>query len=322
MPIVFTITLPDDGEDACLLVKKGNFAHLMRFKAGSREEMLFAILAAQSEIDALEANPPQIEVATSETVPIAVSKDKSSKASKPKKKKVALDDIPDEDVDWGEADTEEIPVEEIAKAEPKSVQSGQSVPMPKKSVSVQVGDMVNLSAGAVDADGDPVPFQQGRIVEIDHDAESPRVWLESMDGEQDAWVKLADLEAKPNPFAEDLQAIFFGLKVELLNHENKAHYWQALEQGRETLYAIFAEYLALRDFWQTPALQEVLQAKLKSALDDLDSLPYEDVGALAKHLFSATQVHFMPTQVAKAQVPAKPVGMGLPNTDGQLTLFS
>jgi hypothetical protein len=51
-------------------------------------------------------------------------------------------------------------------------------------------------------------------------------------------------------------------------------------------------------------------------------LPYEDVGALAKHLFSATQVHFMPAQVAKAQVPAKPVGMGLPNTDGQLTLFS
>lgn len=167
MPIVFTITLPDEGDEGTLLAQKGELAYLMRFKSSSREEILFAMLAAQTEIEALEANPPQVETATAKV-------DKPLKAnSKPAKKKRSLSDVPE---DWQTADTEEMPIFALLK------------PVTKPTT-IQVGSEVNLPADLLDVDGDAVGFCEGRILEIEAD----RAWVESLDGEFDAWLNLTDL---------------------------------------------------------------------------------------------------------------------------------
>jgi len=57
------------------------------------------------------------------------------------------------------------------------------VPLP-----LQVGQHVHLTPGATDTDGDPVAFSTGRIVEIDDGEQPTRVWIESLDGENDVWV--------------------------------------------------------------------------------------------------------------------------------------
>lgn len=59
----------------------------------------------------------------------------------------------------------------------------------------QVGDTVPLLSDAQDVDGDPVPFDVGRIVEIDDQPDGVRLWLESLDGQADVWVDPTQLAA-------------------------------------------------------------------------------------------------------------------------------
>ena len=65
---------------------------------------------------------------------------------------------------------------------------------------LSVGQTVHLTAGATDTDGDVIPFNGGRIVEIDASDEPPRVWVESADGDNDVWVSA--------PFLQPLTADF------------------------------------------------------------------------------------------------------------------
>ena len=153
MPTIYTITIPDDGGEGTLLVKKGDLAHLMRLPSTSRDDIAFAMLAAQTEIEALEANPPQVSEAPPE----------KTKSSKPKKKrKVSLDDIPEDD---------ETPM---------------SQPEP---IALAVGQRVQITTDATDVDGEPLEFDEGNICEID----DATAWVESLDGEYDVWVNVAHL---------------------------------------------------------------------------------------------------------------------------------
>jgi hypothetical protein len=68
-------------------------------------------------------------------------------------------------------------------------------PLPTEAFAV--GQTVELIEGAVDADGDSVPFTVGRVVEVDASADSPRLWLESPAGENDVWI-YADQIAAPS----------------------------------------------------------------------------------------------------------------------------
>jgi hypothetical protein len=61
---------------------------------------------------------------------------------------------------------------------------------------LKVGQTVRLSTDAVDTDGEAVPFDVGRVVEVDTSEDPPRVWLESDDGEQDVWVSLEQLQTE------------------------------------------------------------------------------------------------------------------------------
>lgn len=65
---------------------------------------------------------------------------------------------------------------------------------------LQVGQSVHLTAGATDTDGDVIPFNVGRIVEIDSSDEPPRVWVESADGDHDIWVSASFLQPLPADF--------------------------------------------------------------------------------------------------------------------------
>jgi len=55
-------------------------------------------------------------------------------------------------------------------------------------ISLTIGMTIQLMEGATDTDGDPVAFNTGRIVEIDDSEQPLRVWIESLDGENDVWV--------------------------------------------------------------------------------------------------------------------------------------
>lgn len=161
MPTIYTITIPDNGGEGTLLVKKGDLAHLMRLPSTSRDDIVFAMLAAQTEIEALEANPPQVSEAPPE-------KTKSSKPKHKKKRKVSLDDIP-EDVD------------DTPTSQPESEASEPMV--------LAVSQRVTIADDVTDVDGDPLEFDEGNICEIDGDI----AWVESLDGEYDVWVNVAHL---------------------------------------------------------------------------------------------------------------------------------
>jgi hypothetical protein len=181
MNTVFTIILPDTEGDvrATLIARRGNNAHVDSFSYDAGN-LMTALQAAISELDLLERIPPQIEAPSNPP-----NKDKSPKVSKPKKKKVTLDDFPDDESVWGGDDSVELSAEHTAQSNLTTVPTN----------SIHVGMTITLEPEAVDVDGDPVPFESGRVLEIDHDAESPRVWIESNDGEQDVWMNLVDVEA-------------------------------------------------------------------------------------------------------------------------------
>lgn len=161
MPTIYTITIPDDGSDGTLLVKKGDLAHLMQLSGTSREDIVFTMLAGQTEIEALEANPPQVSEAPPE-------KKKASKPKRKKKRKVSLNDIPEDDVP-----------PHIPQVSPKVTQPS----------ALAVGQRVEIAEGATDTDGDALEFTEGNICEIDE----ATAWVESLDGEYDVWVNVAHL---------------------------------------------------------------------------------------------------------------------------------
>jgi hypothetical protein len=174
MTLVYTITLPDEGKEATLLAQKGGLAHLARFRWRADDDLLLALRHAQSELEALEAHPPQLEAP-------AEKLDTPKPNDKPKRKKRSLDDLPDDEP----APRPRRMFEPVATA---------TAPTTTARPTVQAGATLPLSAGLRDVDGDALAFVRGRVVEIDDDSPA-RVWLESLDGEQDAWVLLADLEA-------------------------------------------------------------------------------------------------------------------------------
>jgi hypothetical protein len=77
---------------------------------------------------------------------------------------------------------------------PAEIVADADEPLPTEGFAV--GQTVELIDGAVDADGDPVPFTVGRVVEVDESETPPRLWLESPAGENDVWV-YADQVAAP-----------------------------------------------------------------------------------------------------------------------------
>lgn len=161
MPTIYTITIPDDGSDGTLLVKKGELAHLMQLSGTSREDILFTMLAAQTEIEVLEANPPQISEAPPE-------KKKASKPKRKKKRKASLNDIPEDD------SPPQIPKVSLKATQPNTL---------------AVGQRVEIAEGATDVDGDALEFYEGNICEIDE----ATAWVESLDGEYDVWLNVAHL---------------------------------------------------------------------------------------------------------------------------------
>jgi hypothetical protein len=66
----------------------------------------------------------------------------------------------------------------------------------KAQKTLQVGAAVQIQTDALDIDGDPVPFTEGNVCEIDHSTEPPRIWVESADGEYDVWLHETVLEVK------------------------------------------------------------------------------------------------------------------------------
>lgn len=183
MDTVFTLIMPKgDTPQATLIAKRGNYAHMDSFSY-TQANVWMALQTALGELDLLERIPPQVEAP--DIPPTTKPQDKGTTSKPPKKRKPSLADVPEDDADWSRVDTEEIPVAPIS--EP------QQTPITQTFAAVQVGVCVNVPLGMGDVDGDLVPFSIGRILEIDHEAEPPRAWLESLDGEQDAWVSLVSL---------------------------------------------------------------------------------------------------------------------------------
>jgi hypothetical protein len=221
---VISLILPETDEiprQGSILAKyesvdgKQSLAHLMPFSYSSLADIARAIEAAQQQLETLKANPPQITVPTPLDATTTSSKSvKAAKPSpqKPKKKKISLDDLPEDD------DAEELSVaeDEIDGDDAASLETEESVRVETIQVSnaavaqnpttgLKVGDTVEISDGTLDMDGELVPFNTGKVVEIDLSANPPRVWLESSDGEEDVWLPLATL-TNSKASANDLSA--------------------------------------------------------------------------------------------------------------------
>ena len=200
---VISLILPETAEvphQGSILAKyesgdgKQSLAHLMPFSYSSLADIARAVAAAQQQLEALKRNPPEISVLTpAVTASIASSTDKVAKPTpqKPKKKKPSLDDFPEDD---GEE------VRPPKREMPPSAQAQQ------KSAALKVGDSVTIQDGTQDMDGEPVPFSTGRIVEIDSSEAVSRVWVESVDGEEDVWLPLAVLTSRQMPANDELSA--------------------------------------------------------------------------------------------------------------------
>ena len=193
---------------------KQSLAHLMPFSYSSLADIARAIEAAQEQLETLKANPPQITVPTPVEVTNAASKPvKAAKPSpqKPKKKKISLDDFPEDDdeelsVAEDEVDEDEsTPLETEETALVETIQVSSAAVAQSLTNGLKVGDTLNLPEGAKDVDGELVLFATGKVVEIDLSANPPRVWLESEDDEEDVWLPLAALTQRKVP-ANDLSA--------------------------------------------------------------------------------------------------------------------
>jgi hypothetical protein len=188
---------------------KQSLAHLMPFSYNSLADIARAVVAAQEQLEMLKANPPQITVPTPVEVSNAASKPvKAAKPSpqKPKKKKISLDDFPEDDEAEDETDGDEaasLETEETALVETVQVSNAAFAQSP--TTDMKVGDTLKLPEGAKDVDGDIVLFSTGKVVELDLSANPPRVWLESEDGEEDVWLPLTAF-TKGEALANDLSA--------------------------------------------------------------------------------------------------------------------
>jgi hypothetical protein len=170
MDTLLTLILPPGTTEvtATLIAKRGDYAHMDRFSY-TETNLLTAIQVAMTELDSLERIPPHIEIPSQAETHLPVNKPAVSQTPKPKKKKVSLADFP-----------EDAPVE------------GHIVPVQPVSPNLQIGMEVSIGQELLDVDGEAVPFQIGRVLEID--TTTPTwVWLESLDGQHDVWVWLTDL---------------------------------------------------------------------------------------------------------------------------------
>jgi hypothetical protein len=74
-------------------------------------------------------------------------------------------------------------------AQPDEGAISQAKEEPQGSLSTwQVGQTLTLVSHAHDVDGDPVPFEAGKLVEVDTSVIPLRLWLESADGQHDVWI--------------------------------------------------------------------------------------------------------------------------------------
>lgn len=65
----------------------------------------------------------------------------------------------------------------------------------------------------------------------------------------------------------------------------------AMIQTAAHLAAMIREHIAYKDFWETPNLQEQLQARLTVFLDDRAILPYDQLGPVVDHLMALARQH-------------------------------
>jgi hypothetical protein len=220
---VISLILPETDEiprQGSILAKyesadgKQSLAHLMPFSYSSLADIARAIEVAQQQIEMLRANPPQITVPTPLDATTTSSKPvKTAKPSpqKPKKKKISLDDLPEDDDEELSVAEDEIDGDEAASFETEETVLVETMAFASAAVSqnlttgLKVGDTVEIPDGTLDTDGELVPFNTGKVVEIDLSANPPRVWLESSDGEEDVWLSLAALTKQKAP-ANDLSA--------------------------------------------------------------------------------------------------------------------
>jgi hypothetical protein len=207
---------------------KQSLAHLMPFSYSSLADIARAVEAVQEQLETLKANPPQITVPTPVDTTTTISKPvKAAKPSpqKPKKKKISLDDFPEDD-NAEELAEDEADEDEAAALEPEesalieTVQVSNAAVAQNPTTGMKVGDTLKLPEGAKDMDGELVPFTTGKVVEIDLSANPPRVWLESEDGEEDVWLPLAAL-TKRNVPANDLSAFEKPIGMGIPNKEGQ-----------------------------------------------------------------------------------------------------
>jgi hypothetical protein len=96
-----------------------------------------------------------------------------------------------------------------------------TAPATQQPTALKVGDSVAIPDGTQDMDGEPVPFSTGRIVEIDSSEAVPRVWVESVDGEEDVWLPLAVLISHQTPAADELSAFEKPIGMGIPNKEGQ-----------------------------------------------------------------------------------------------------
>jgi hypothetical protein len=215
---VISLILPDTAEvphQGSILAQyesgdgKQNLAHLMPFSYSSLADIARAVAAAQQQLEALKRNPPEISVPTpaaTASVESSTAKVATSIPQKPKKKKLSLDDFPEDDADEVRPTKREMP---------------STVPAPQQPTALKVGDTVAIPAGTQDMDAEPVPFSTGRIVEIDSSEAVPRVWVESVDGEEDVWLSLAVLTSRQTPTDDELSAFEKPIGMGIPNKEGQ-----------------------------------------------------------------------------------------------------
>jgi hypothetical protein len=215
---VISLILPETAEvphQGSILAKyesgdgKQSLAHLMPFSYSSLADIARAVAAAQQQLEALKRNPPEISVPTpAVTASVASSTDKAAKPTpqKSKKKKPSLDDFPEDDMNEVRPTKRETPL---------------PAPAPQQPTALKVGDTVAIPDGTQDVDGESVSFSTGRIVEIDTSEAVPRVWVESVDGEEDVWLPLAVLTSRQMPTADELSAFEKPIGMGIPNKEGQ-----------------------------------------------------------------------------------------------------
>lgn len=131
MTTQFTLIVPDPPDEGMvtLIAKRGDYAHLDRFPY-SVQNIVNALHQASSELDLMERLPALAEGASTPSRP---------KPTRPKKKKVSLNDLPEDPLDTP----------------------------PTEGLVLQVGQVLALPSAIRDVDGDSLPFHTGRILELE-----------------------------------------------------------------------------------------------------------------------------------------------------------